>query len=412
MKQYHVSRWKQALLTVWLLPAVMLVGCSTEDGLAPSASTDTGEQHYVFAVTSDKPSSTITRNAMMNELSGAFGLLGAKYTGTWGNGQRLNYMYNEAVLGSGSDWLTSQGYIVPSKTTNMKFFAYYPYYSEAGLCDDNGDNIGSDPVVLIDSVYSYKDPSFTYKMPANAEDQEDLMYAISEEVHANNDGTLDTIRLHFHHLLTAVTIAAGESTESGVIRRATITDMFPMGTFSYDGTTLVSDENLAGPIDIYSDLDLTVGETGSGYVKADADKTFLIIPQHTVTEDAALKIEFVAGGKTYIFQKKLSDLSSVLTTPKNIQLNLSVNSLQKITVKATVMDWEHGANWDGAVSDQPALELSPLVIDWDATNNVQYIETGAGKYVQTTPEDGDFIPEEGQDDYQNEDEPEPSTPEP
>ena len=76
-------------------------------------------------------------------------------------------------------------------------------------------------------------------------------------------------------------------------------------------------------------------------------------------------ITLEAGGKTFNFSKSIVDLAESLGNSKNTLLRLSVESLQRIKVTATITNWGHGANFDGAVSDQPTLELEPLILDWD-----------------------------------------------
>lgn len=412
MKMNIISKWKQVAMAAWMLPAAMLVGC-TADEEGPAPVNETGARPFVFAVSTDQPAKKETRGALLNEMSGAFGLLGAKYQGEWSYGQRLNFMYNEAVIGDANGWLTSRGFFVPTSAYNMKFFAYYPYFEEAGNWDIQNEvpveHIGNDPVALSDSLSPMMAPYFDYTMPADAEDQQDLMYAISEQVHANNQGKLDTIRLHFHHLLTGVSIAAGESAETGTIRRVKLTNLYPKGRFVYSGTTLVADPDATeGPIDVYSDLDLPVGGIGSGYVQADADKSFLLIPQPNATfisEYSDMIVQYEASGKIYTFTKSLADLATSLTTSKNILLKFSVQSLKRIRVTATITDWEHGANFDGAVSDQPVLELEPLINDWETTHkegdddvtNDRFIQTGANPTDSTTG-DSTFDPTEPSDD--------------
>ena len=63
-----------------------------------------------------------------------------------------------------------RGYFVP-KDENLKFFAYYPYYDDV--------RYGTTPVKMYGSeLTAYPAPSFTYTMPDNAEDQQDLMSKI------------------------------------------------------------------------------------------------------------------------------------------------------------------------------------------------------------------------------------------
>ena len=358
------THWQHAL---WLLLSGMwLVGCSTDKG-AESAS-DADSRPLVFSVSTEAAAEEDTRGYLLNELEGEFGLFCAKYDydDEWGDeGQPLNYMYNEMVIGGGSYWTTSEGYFVP-KTEKMKFFAYYPYY------DDVSD--GTCPLTMFGNEATVRPaPSFTYIMPDDAEDQQDLMYAISDELQADPiTHQLGVVHLHFRHLLTGISFSA-KSNETCTLKRITLTNLYKKGDFEFkDGAELRADDTYdsgEGFGDVYVDLNMKLKST---YKKADVNKSFLLILQPKDEEDniimsqeAKMVIELEAGDKTFTFSKSLADLKEALGNCKNTVLRLSVESLQRIKISATITNWGHGANFDGAVSDQPTLELEPLILDWD-----------------------------------------------
>ena len=138
---------------------------------------------------------------------------------------------------------------------------------------------------------------------------------------------------------------------------------------------------------VYADLNMKVKTTA--YTQADDGLSFMLILQPLNTNgepdlnsEAAMEVTFEApGGKIYTFTKSLSDLATPLTTSKNTLLKLTVESLKRIAVTATITDWAHGANFDGAVSDQPVLELEPLISDWDGDGNETSITTGPNPTV-------------------------------
>lgn len=359
----------------WLLSAVWLIGCTTDDG--DGSADNAGPAPIVFDVSTEGTQPQTTRGMLQNSLDGEFGLLCTKYQGTaWGENDEDEYMmYNEMVMGSGSSWQTAEGYFVPESSYKLKFYAYYPFYDDVN---------GTSPIVM--SAKTYRGvPYFDYTMPANALEQQDLMYAISNEMHADAQKKLEVVRLNFKHLLTAVTIAVGNCAESGTVRRVTLTNIYNKGRFRYSGTTLVSN-NDEGKIDLYSDIDMKV-TAGLGYTVADDKKSFLIIPQSELNPNASLKIQYEVSNKIYEFSTKLNALtSSLVGTPKNILLRLSVVSLQRMRVEAIVTDWISGANFDGAVSDQPVLELEALLTDWsdvstDGDNTKTDIKTGPNPTV-------------------------------
>ena len=91
MNKEMIKRWLHLL---WLLPAVWLVGCSTDKGA--NAVVDTGVRPIVFTVSTEDAPEEETRGYLLDELDAEFGLFCAQYdkTDDWGeNGQPLNFMY-------------------------------------------------------------------------------------------------------------------------------------------------------------------------------------------------------------------------------------------------------------------------------------------------------------------------------
>ena len=370
MNMKMINKWLHVL---WLLPGLWLVGCSSDKGA--EAVDAAAPRPVVFTIsTEDAPEET--RGYPLNELDAEFGLFCAKYDDEWGDlGQPLNFMYNEMVMGSGNTWSTSEGYFIP-KTENMKFFAYYPYYADVMY--------GTSPVKMYGNEQTaYPAPSFTYTMPSDAEEQQDLMYAISDQVHADANGKLSTVHLHFRHLLTAITFAA-RSAESCTLKRVTLKNLYKRGEFEFkDGGILRADvaqtEN-GGFGDVYVDLNMKLK---TSYKTADVGKSFMLILQPVddqqnivMSSAAAMWVTIEIGGQEYTFKKSLVDLAPALISSKNTLIRLSVESMKRITIGATITNWGHGANFDGAVSDQPTLELEPLILDWDATGNTTDVITG------------------------------------
>ena len=128
---------------------------------------------------------------------------------------------------------------------------------------------------------------------------------------------------------------------------------------------------------------------------ADTGKSFMLILQpkdgdgnNVMSQEAEIEIEVDAGGKLFTFHKKLNDpnaegypndamatLRQAFFTSKNTLLRISVESLQRVKLSATITNWGHGANFDGAVSDQPTLELEPVIVEWSdsITNSTNFV---------------------------------------
>lgn len=372
MNNNKIAQWLHVL---WLLPGIWLVGCTADNGAAPVD--DTGRRPIAFSVSTEAPAD-VTRGFLLNELDAEFGLFCAKYDDDeWGDeGQPLNFMYNEMVIGSDDSWSTSEGYFVP-KTENLKFFAYYPYYDDV--------RFGNSPIRMYGDEYmAYPIPAFTYTMPQDVDEQLDLMYAISDQVHADNEGKLGTVHLHFRHLLTAISVVA-RSSETCTLKRITLKNLYRKGEFEFvDGGVLRADPTETdgdGFGEVYANLNIKLKST---YNTVGSGKSFMLILQPLdddgnpkLNQEASMWVTIEAGGKEYVFKKSLADLATSLTSSKNTQLNLSVESLKRITVRATITNWGHGANFYGAVSDQPTLELEPLISDWEGEDdNTTNITTG------------------------------------
>ena len=362
MRKIQITFWRLVVPLALLLPLLVPIACTTDADM----DTSDGPRPLVFKVVSDDVSAESTRGEMLNFMSGTFGLLASQYTGSWGYGHEMNFMYNEPVWGSGTEWQTSRGYFAPDASYNLKFFAYFPH------CEDVSTGT-TDPIVMSEADIE-GNPSFVYTMPQNAEEQQDLMYAISDEVHANAQGRMDTVRLQFHHLLTALHFAAGNCSEEGYIRRVRLTDIYYRGTFDYGNTVINTNTNYKR--DCWVDLDLRARADGSGFYRADREKTFLLLPQRNsngtaiLHANASLVVEYEASGHTYTFTQNLSALKDALATPgRNILLRLSVTSVKRMTISATITDWGQGATFNGADSDQPTIDLGTAISDWETVDS-------------------------------------------
>lgn len=379
MNKKMIKRWMHAL---WLLPTVWLVGCSTDHGAG--AADSAAPSPITFSVSTEAAPEEETRGYLLDELDAEFGLFCAQYdiTDDWGDeGQALNYMYNEVVMGIGDSWSTAEGYFVP-KSAHLKFFAYYPFYDDV--------NEGTCPLTMYgNGSVAYPHPSFTYVMPDDAEDQQDLMYAISDEITTTAKGKMGVVHLHFRHLLTAITISA-RSNESCTLKKVTLKNLYKKGEFEFkEGNELRADKDYDLEKDfgdVYVNLNLKLK---SDYKTADAGKSFMLILQPkdaqgniVMSQEAEMLIELEAGGKTYKFHKMLTDeamapLRQALIESKNTVLQISVESLQRMKLSATITDWGHGANFDGAVSDQPTLEMESVIMEWgDSIANTTNFVTG------------------------------------
>lgn len=377
------------MLSFLLLLLPVLLSCSQDSTLGDSATS----RQLSFCVSSEDDWSA-TRGTPLSVLSGAFGILGSAYD-SWGDGQLPSMMYNEVVQGSGSAWKTSMGYI-PEASKTMSFFAYYPYSKDI----DEPTNA----LYMRSGATGVGYPYFDYSVPENVSDQRDLMVAMADGTFGTdangyiiNKSTSEKadIALQFHHLLAGVKFKVNDNFDVGKITRVELTNMAYQGTFVYgvhDPETDAEVFNWTGnPKSTrrthYAALDFTLTGTGGDTPKelTDVDEVFMLMPQ-TINTGTVINVTYNNGNKDFVISYKLGQKTKsspiTLTRAKLTTFYLNITSIHKMTVRATVMDWGHGANFDGGVSDQDQIELESILKDWDdedseGNSTTTNIKTGA-----------------------------------
>lgn len=363
----------------WAMPALpallclVLCSCSGEEDL--SSSTGGSADVLTFSVSADDYA---TRGIPLNSLSGQAGLLGFAYdteTG-WDNGQAPTMMYNEVMQGSGTTWQTSTTY-VPDKTKTMRFYAYYPYQPYVAMVEDPETGAESypvdaegnevEPIILMSGQEEVGVPYFEYTSPLTAEAQEDLMYAVSDEVNVNIETSkLDAVTLQFHHLLSGLTFTFTNGFDNGFIKKVVLDNICYKGQFSFDTKQWTIEEDVE---EISQDVEVKV-TTADTDVKPLLGETqyFMLLPQ-TLNENSELKVVYNNGVKDYTLTFPLGE-ARVNGEPlefkigKITTLNIGVESLTKMVLKCSVTDWGHGATFNGADSDYPDVLLEHDVDSW------------------------------------------------
>lgn len=357
---------------------LVLCSCSTDDGLTADAAAG----QLAFSVSTDDYGSA-TRGTPLNSVSGTAGLIGFEFAGTWDGDDNKSYlMYNEVMQGSGEVWKTSKSYL-PDATKKKRFYAYYPYQtdvdSEEAMIRFNG-GAGTASTII---------PYFDYTSPARAADQKDLMFAVSEDVEHDAEGALQPVALEFHHLLAALKITVTNGFDNGTIKRVSLSKVHSKCRFEYYNQVWG---------DLEQDVEVKVTTQDTEVLPLTSEtQYFMLLPQE-LEQTAKLELVYDNGHQEYTLsydlgkarvevddgnggttQKRLTFRAGKITT-----LNITVESITKMTVRCSLADWTDGAVFGGDDADQLLLLLDSTpgdddegtFSDWDGEGNTTDVTTG------------------------------------
>lgn len=372
----------------WLALAflsLVICSCSTDDGLAPVVS----PEPLTFSVRADGYGSA-TRGTPMNSVSGTVGLIGFEFTDDWSEDDRKTYlMYNEVMQGSGETWKTSKSFI-PDASKKKRFYAYYPYQTnvdtEGGTMFFNGGSKDANAII----------PYFDYTSPRTAADQKDLMYAVSADVEVDTEGKLQPIDLQFHHLLAALKITINNGFDNGTIKKVSISQIHDQCRFQYETQSWDPDMLDDNTVTMQQDVEVAVSTKNTDVLPLTSEtQYFMLIPQ-ALEQSSVLTVVFSNGNEdhtlTYALGKLKIDVPDgnggteqrglVFEPGKLTRLNITVESITKMTVNCTLDDWDNGAIFGGENADQQFIDLDmdpdDNIGDWDGTPADKDITTGPG----------------------------------
>lgn len=360
------------VLPALALLCLVLSSCSSED--VPVAVPTSGQ--LTFNVQAEDYA---TRGTPLNSVSGTVGVMGFEFDESWDDVNKSFLMYNEVVQGSGETWKSSKSFL-PDASLKKRFYAYFPYQTnvdaDGGMIQFYAGNGAANAVI----------PYFSYKSPEKAADQKDLMYAISSDVSVNDEtGQLDPVELKFHHLLAALKLTVTNGFDNGTITKVSLSKIHDQAAFMYETEKW---ENLEQDvITISQDVEVKVNTKNNDVLPLTSETQYFMLLPQTLEQNSVLTIVFNNGDQDFNLTCDLGKLRverdvydedtgntvrqlAPLTfeAGKVTTLNIDVESVTKMAVKCTLTDWNKGATFDGADSDQVHIVLDHpegAVDDWE-----------------------------------------------
>lgn len=219
------------------------------------------------------------------------------------------YMMNQVVEKSGDNWVYSPiKYWPHDQSHKIHFFGYAQSIGTPAISPTFTVTPGTPETYSGTFSYTLPAPDATNKVDATQ--QPDLIFAIAPE----KDKEDGTVELNFQHALSAVVFKIGTVPSNVVIQDISFTNVHSIGNCA---------------LQLSSNIDFTWTPTGTPdatYTQTfnedidsedeissiSTETCFMMIPQ-TLTADALLTISMKVNGRSYILEKKLTE---VMTTPQ------------------------------------------------------------------------------------------------
>ena len=354
----------KSFLTFMCVPlAVVLMGCSSDE--QPEVVRQPSVPQLLTFDVSDEGGEWSTRGTPLNELDGSkyVGLLCTDYDASQASPEVSMMMYNELTFYAGSVWSTSYAYFIPETTHRMRFYAYYPRYDDISQ---------SGSAVRMSDTTEVSAPYFDYVTPTKAEEQQDLMFAVSEEVkskYVSGALKMDPVKLQFHHLLGALKFTA-KSKVAGTVTRVAVSGVKYMGRFVFDGNAqndwaVLYNEPTDPSKTVWQDFGIRVGASGGEVIIiTEEPEVFMLLPQ-TLGPANKVSVTFETGGNTFTLEKSLPE-NTLIEKGKVTTVNVSINSLKQVTLSVdnpAITDWNN-TNINGEASDNSPVSPVAEVDQW------------------------------------------------
>ncbi len=259
---------------------------SEEDAPRPiELSYNTSKLYLVLSEEEEKAG--LSRGSVLEDESVAsFGV----FASIKGSDSGPDYMYNEEVTSKNS-WAPVNNYLWPDDG-QLHINAYVPYVSEPQ---------DSEGIIALPSASDDGDLTIGYKVPANVDEQEDLMWSTPR------DASESPCHITFNHALTAIRIFSGAELTPCIIREISINNVLDQGTLNLETGEWTDTEGSAS-YTISPQVVLTAPQ-GQKYVAAgtpivDGDNTFIVLPQKLAPE-ASITVTIDINGTLSVLEASL-----------------------------------------------------------------------------------------------------------
>ena len=281
-----------------------------------------------------------------------------------------NFMYNQQVKYDTSKWTYSPIKYWPNEfgdtaisaaTDKLTFFAYAPYVA----------TVGDEGVTAISAKNATGDPTVSFKVPAKAEEQIDLLWSNADLKNKTKQAVGGTVKFTFTHALSnlsiypiavvdATDIPASAGTDIDAATKVTINSISIKGKFNQEGTlnlaTGVWTSSAAAADQTVTYQPATAYDVTNVNDKAEANakdpvSEFMFIPS-TAAADYVISIDYdftttdtnLDGEKVVVNNKINKTLSGVnFQQGKKIKLYVALG-ITSVKVEAEVGDWTDPAS--------------------------------------------------------------------
>jgi hypothetical protein len=330
---------------------VVLSSCSSEyDG-----GTNVSQSRISFLVSSSS-SYNGGRSTLTDDFNNSVGIFGFSYDGTWTDSNTPNLMWNEMITPLKDHWITEDAFPIDNlklQTLNMRYYAYYPYINFEEE---------TDPYLSITSKTIAGIPYLNYTVPNDVENQYDIRVGNSTEKVMADILTPSTIEMA--HKMTAIKFINGDIT-SGTIKSITLSKIHNKGEIYAEKTaTWALDEN---SYDNYTiNLNKALTSTSVGTLLNDDDQILLMMPQ---TLANASKMTMVYNdGQDHTLTVSMKGLTWL--EGKVVTYTISLKSLERMHVSASIVDWGDEYSVTGEVSDASSIQPGTVIVDWESESNI------------------------------------------
>lgn len=359
--------------------------CASED-VQKSSTDNLGRQPQAFYInTIDTDADGTTRGFPSEDLEEPAGIYAYTYveSDAWddSNGTPPDFMINEEIQFAGLKWLTVNTFDKMPSERFVRYYAYYPY--------------GLDPEVLELSDENHDNaPLLVYTVPDDVEEQVDLLaggcvneedgHTIVYSTDKQNSKDPDKVTVTLSHLLTAIRFQVGECVEAGRVKKITVTNVLGKNQYSlqrdaednyYEGWEVRNwgenwdDDFRDFSIELNTQIKLTQKNAGGDVIpQAVTDKTqwLMMIPQ-MLSEESEIQVIYNSGGTDHVLTAEVYNYE--WAQGKMVTYTLNIKSLQRLTVKSTVIPWGEGLRFqDGQPTNATTLDMGADFVEWDPTD--------------------------------------------